>query len=449
MEDENIDYALGKKKSKNLSKGPIPKTLFALAAPVIAGMALQTAYNIIDTYFIGLLGSAELAAISVTFSVVFIFIAMSSGLSGGTVALVSRAIGARKLKDANNIAEHSLILAVILGVVVAISGILLSPYLFAFMGAQGRVLEMTMQYANLIFIGFVFLFIGFISQGIIQAGGDTKSPTLYLLVSVIINIILDPVMIFGFGPIPAMGLFGAALATVISRGLGAFLNILHLMTGRSAVTIDARAFSFSASILSRIASVGWPSSLSNSINSVGLIALTSFVGAFGTSALAAFGVGIRLESLAILPVIGLSTALSPFVGQNLGAGVPARAKRAVLFSSFAAACFMLAFASAWFFVPHALFSVFTSELSVVAIGSQYFRIISVGYVFLGLNFILLGAFQGAGSTRFQLAVNAIRWGITIASAALLVGIFGLGGIWAGFPIGNFAGFVSAAIIYIS
>ncbi|NOX71834.1 MAG: MATE family efflux transporter [Candidatus Micrarchaeota archaeon] len=434
-------------KGKNLTDGPIAKTLFALAAPVIFGMALQTAYNIVDTYFIGLLGSDELAAISVTFPVVFIFIAIASGLSVGTIALASQAIGAKNRKRASNVAEHSLLLAIIAGIGVASFGILFSPYIFSFMGARDHILAMTIQYANLIFVGFIFLFIGFISQGIIQAGGDTKTPTFYLLISVTLNIILDPVMIFGLGPIPAMGLFGAALATVISRGVGAALNIFHLFSGKALITIDISSFTFNKSILWKIITVGWPSSLSNSINSIGLIALMSLVGLFGTKALAAFGVGIRLESLAILPVIGLSTALTPFVGQNLGAKIDKRVRKAVLFASLAAAVFMGIFSLIWFFLPQFLYMPFTNDATVAEIGARYLQIISFGYIFLGIAFVMNGLFQGSGHTRLQLAVNATRWIAVVGSALILMKMFGIDGIWAGFPIGNFASFFVALALY--
>ena len=436
-------------RGKNLTKGPIAKTLFALAAPVVLGMSLQTAYNIIDTYFIGLLGSDELAAVSVTFPVVFIFIAIASGLSVGTIALVSQALGAKNRKHANNVAEHSLLLALISGIIIAVSGILFSAPLFAFMGAHHHILQMTMQYANLIFVGFVFLFIGFISQGIIQAGGDTKTPTLYLFISVVINIILDPIMIFGIGPVPAMGLFGAALATVLSRGIGASLNIMHLLRGKAKVTIDIPSFTFEKSIFMKIISVGWPSSLSNSINSIGMIALMSLVGTFGTAALAAFGVGIRLESLAILPVIGLSTALTPFIGQNLGARLEQRAKKALLFASLAASAFMGIFALIWFFLPDVIFSVFTNDINVIRTGMTYFQIISFGYVFMGIVFIINGLYQGSGHTRLQLFVNASRWIFIVAVALALVGLFGLDGIWIGFPVGNFVSFVVSFALYKS
>ncbi|MCK5547976.1 MAG: MATE family efflux transporter, partial [Thermoplasmata archaeon] len=286
-------------KGRDLITCPIWRTLFLLAAPIILGMAMQTGFNLVDTYFIGMLGFEQLAAIGVTFPVVFIFIAIAAGLQIGSTALISQALGARKKKLASNVAEHSLLIAVIVGVLISVLGVLFSPPLFSYMGVEGDVLAMTIQYANLIFLGFIFLFIGFVSQGIIQAGGDTVTPTKNLLIAIVLNIILDPIFIFGLGPIPAMGLVGAGIATVLSRMVGAFLNIWYVFAGRSAVDIEPKSFKPDASIFLGILKIGLPSSVSHSINSVGMILLMGLVGAFGTAAIAAFGVGMRLESLAI------------------------------------------------------------------------------------------------------------------------------------------------------
>lgn len=447
---------IGKKKSRgfggknrDLTKCSIWKTLFLLAAPMVLGFAMQTGFNLIDTFFIGLLGSEQLAAIGVTFPVIFIFIALASGLSVGATALVSQALGAKKVKIASNYAEHSLLIALVTGIAIAILGILFASHLFSFMGAHGEILSMTISYSNLIFIGFVFLFIGFISQGIIQAGGDTITPTRNLLISIIANVILDPIFIFGIGPVPAMGLVGAGYATVFGRGLGAFLNIFYLFSGKAAVKIDWSYFKVDLSIFRKIISIGFPSSVSNSINSIGYILLMALVGSFGTAAIAAFGVGMRLESLAVLPVIGLSTAVIPFVGQNLGAGKIRRAEKSVAFASYATTIFMLLFTFVWFFFPEYIYSPFTSDPAVLSVGIDYFRIISFGYVFLGLNFIISSGFQAAGRTTLQMFVNGIRWVFILSISYFLVDQFGLIGIWMGFPIGNLIGFLIFFVLYRS
>lgn len=426
-------------KRHDLTKCSIWRTLLMLSAPMVMGMGLQTAFNITDTFFVGIIGSDALAALSVTFPVVFIFIAIASGLSVGSTALMAQAIGAGRMKDAGNIAEHSLLSGAVIGVVVAMLGLAFSPPLFAFMGVSGHVLEMTVLYSRIIFVGFIFLFVGFLSQAIIHAGGDTMTPAKNLAVAVVANIIIDPVMIFGFGPVPAMGIAGAAYATVLTMSMSAFLNILHILRGKAAVKIDLRYFRFNPGILSRIFRMGSPSSLSLSINSVGMILLMGLVGTFGTAAIAAFGVGLRLESLAILPVIGVSNALIPFIGQNLGAGKPGRARRALNLAAFVVIGFMSAFSLLIFFAPGILFAPFSSDPAVIATGEGYFRVIAFGYVFFGLTFVFGAAMQAAGRTGLQMFVNLFRWSITIILAYVLSSGMGIEGIWWGFPIGNIAG----------
>jgi len=446
---KGIGLAARGRMGRDLTTSPILKTLFLLAAPIVLGMAMQTGFNLIDTFFIGMLGSAQLAAIGVTFPVVFIFIAIAAGLSVGSTALISQAIGAGNKRRASNTAEHSLVIAALVGVAIAVLGVLFSPPLFSYMGVKGDVLAMTIQYANLIFFGFVFLFIGFISQGIIQAGGDTVTPARNLFIAIVINIVLDPVLIFGLGPFPALGIVGAGIATVFGRVVGALLNIWHVFTGRAAVKIDPKCFSPDASIFLSIIRIGFPSSLSHSINSIGMIILMGLVGTFGTAAIAAFGVGMRLESLAILPVIGMLSALIPFIGQNLGAGKIDRAERATSLASYAVIVFMLFFSALWFFFPDIIYSPFTSDPQVLQTGTGYLRIISFGYVFMGLNFILGAAFQAAGRTGLQLFVNATRWFMVIGVAYILIANLGIEGIWIGFPMGNFASFLLSIVIFKS
>ncbi len=198
-------------------------------------------------------------------------------------------------------------------------------------------------------------------------------------------------------------------------------------------------------ILGKIFFIGWPSSVSHSINRVGMILLMSLVGVFGTSALAAFGVGLRLESLAIMPTLGVASALIPFVGQNLGAGKMDRVNRAVSLTSYVIFAFMVLLMALWYLVPHILFSPFTADPEVLSIGIGYFQIISLGYIFMGLRFIIGSAFQAAGRTTLQMMINLLTWAVTVGIAYMLVGGMGMAGIWWGFPIGNLVGFITFMI----
>ncbi len=414
---------------KDFTTGRIGRKLLLLAGPIVFSMLLQTAYNIVDTVFIGMLGPENLAAISITFPVVFVFIAVASGFAVGSNALVSQALGQNDENRASNFAEHSLLLSLAAGIAIAILGIVFSKHLFVFMGASGKVLELTIAYSNLIFVGFVFLFLGFVSQSLIQGEGDSKTPMKNLFYSVMLNIALDPLLIFGFAFIPAFGIVGAAIATVLSRSVAAFLNIYHLLSGKGRLKLKPTAFKFNAGILKKIIAIGLPSSISQSITAAGFMFITSFVSAFGTFAIAAYGIGMRLNSMVVLPMIGIATATITFVGQNIGAGNVERAKSVVWFSakiSFAITApivfFMLLFPK-YFFIP------FTQSSEIIEIGIEYLSIIAWTFLLFSIYYMIISGFQGAGKTMLSLATNLVYWAVAIALAAVLPATFGLVGIW--------------------
>ncbi len=417
------------KPKRDLTEGNILKGLVFLALPIMIGMFLQTAFNVIDTIFIGMLGANALAAVAITFPVVFIFIAFASGLSVGATTLVAQAIGGKDYKKADNIAEHSLLLASITGIIIAVLGILFGKPIFVFMGATPEILQLTLVYSNTIFVGFIFMFIGFISQGIIQAEGDSKTPMINMAISVAINIILDPIMIFGLFGFPALGVFGGALATVIARCIGAGLNIIHILKGRSMIKINPRDFSFNTGIMKKIVFIGAPASAGQLTVSLGLTVLMSFVGAFGVTALAAYGVGTRIDSIAILPVIGLINATIAMVGQNTGANKIARAKKTILYSTTISTVLMAFVAFVFLLFPHPFFQLFSSNEEVISIGAIYLSIVAFSYPFRGILLTVSAGFQGVGNTLLSMFMSGAYWIMILVLAFFLKGSYGLEGIW--------------------
>ncbi len=369
------------KKKNNLTEGSIFKTLIFLALPIMLGMLLQTAFNVIDTIFIGMLGTEALAAVAITFPVVFIFIAFASGLSVGSTTLVAQAVGAKNYSKANNIAEHSLMLSGVIGIIIAVLGIIFGKPIFVFMGATPEILELTLLYSNTIFIGFIFLFIGFISQGIMQAEGDSKTPMINMAISVMLNIILDPILIFGLFGFPALGIFGAALATVLSRSVGAGLNIFYILKGRGLIKINPKDFSFDLRIMKKIIFLGAPASIGHLTISLGLTVIMSFVGVFGVLSIAAYGIGTRLDSIAILPVIGLISATIAMVGQNIGAKKLERAKKTIFYSTAISAFLMGIVAVIFVLFPEPFFKLFSADKEVISIGLVYLSIAAFSYPF--------------------------------------------------------------------
>ena len=414
---------------QDFTRGSIGKKLVLFSLPIIVGMVLHTAYNIIDTIFVGMLGPMELAAVSLAFPVVFVFIAVASGLGIGANALIAQALGEKKLHRANNLAEHGLMLGITVGIAIAVLGIIFSPAIFTFMGADETVLPLAVDYTNLIFIGLVFMFAWFVSDSILKAQGNSKTPMRNLAISVVLNIALDPLLIFGLGPIPAMGLRGAALATVFSRIVAAALNFSYIYTPKSAVSLSLREFKPHPKYIKQMLVVGLPASASQTLTAAGFMLLMSVVGAFGSLAIAAYGVGMRLSSLAIMPLIGISSAVTSFVGQNIGAKKPGRAKSVSIFATRISFAISLLIAALLLLFPEQVMRVFTQNHAVIAIGVTYLSIVPFAFLLYAFYFSFIGAFQGAGKTHLALATNIAFWLITLPLAWLLSKDMGLEGVW--------------------
>ena len=434
---------------QDLTEGSVARKLIMFATPIVIGMLFHTAYNIIDAIYIGMLGPLELAAVSLTFPVIFIFIAFANGLDMGATALISQAIGRKDIAMANNVAEHAVVLGAVLGAAIAILGILYSPVLFVFMGADEQVLALTIEYSVPIFIGIIFMFTWFVSDSILKAQGNSKTPMKNLAISVVINIILNPILIFGIGPVPALGLFGAAIATVFSRVLAAVLNFYYIYAPKSVISLAMRYFKPRWSVLKRIVLIGLPASASQTLGAGGFMLLTAVVGGFGSLAIAAFGIGLRLNSVVMLPIIGMMTAVMAFVGQNVGAGNLERAKQVTKLASKITFLISLAISIPLFLFPDAIFGIFTQEPEIINIGRSYLSIMPLMYLLFGSYFVIIGAFNGTGKTHYMLATNAIFWAITIGLAYYLSTGMGLEGVWIAWVIAAMVEIVLVNAIFYS
>jgi putative MATE family efflux protein len=433
----------------DFTQGSVGKKLLLFSLPIMAGMVLQTAYNIIDTVFIGMLGPEEIAAVSLTFPVVFVFIAVASGLGIGANALVSQAVGKGDIHTANNFAEHALFLAVGLGISVALLGLFFSPVVFTLMGADQELLPLTMEYAVPIFFGVIFMFAWFISDSILRAEGNSVVPMRNLAFSVVLNIVLDPLLIFGFGFVPAMGLFGAAFATVLSRAVAAGLNFFYIYSPKSVIKLSLREFKPYPECVKRMVFVGLPASASQALTAAGFMFLMGIVGSFGSLAIAAFGIGLRVNSVGVMPVVGMWSAVSSMVGQNFGAGNYARARRVALLARRITLGMSLLVAAAVLAFPSQIMLVFTQDPEVVAVGTSFLEIVPFAFILYGAYWVFFGAFQGTGKTHYVLAINFFYWLIAVASAFFLSQAFGLRGVWLGFVIAPAVEFVVVTAIFVS
>jgi len=415
----------------DLAEGEIGKKLLFFSLPIIAGMMLQTAFNLVDTFFVGMLGPLELAAISLTFPVFFAFIAVASGLGIGADALVSQAVGRKDWHTANNFSEHAIFISAVLGAVSGALGILAAPFLFTFMGADAQLLPLAMQYSVPIFAGVIFTFLWFASDAILRAQGNSTTPMKNLAIAVVLNAFLDPLLIFGIGPFPRLGIFGAAITTVFADFIAAALNFHYIYGKKSKVTLALKDFRPNIGCIKEMVSIGLPASVSQALSSVGFVLLTTLVGTYGVFAIAAYGVGSRVNSMVILPIVGIESAVASFAGQNIGAKNFARARKVAMLSAKISLAFAMAAAALLILFSEQAMRLFTQDPQVISIGKSYLLIAPLSFVFYGFYFALQGAFEGSGKTALVLLTNIMYWAIAVGIAYVLSGAIGITGIWAG------------------
>lgn len=425
---------------KELITGNILGTLMNLSWPIIVGMLFQTGFNIVDTIFVGRLGEMALAAMTMSFPVIFFLISLAGGTAIGVNSLISRYLGADRKKEADNVAEHGLLLAFVMYFIFVMVGLFFSKRIFMLLGAEGELLDMILSYTNVIFIGSIFMLLMFVCNHIMRAEGDTKTPMKLLATSAIINIILDPVFIFGFWFIPAMGIQGAAIATIIARTIAAILSLNHIVfSNKSYIRLNWKYFRFRWSIVRKIYAVGFPASLSQMIMSLGILFFNSLFLSFGTAAVAAFGLYFRLESLAVMPLIGMMSGVITMTGHNFGAKKFKRIDRIVLLSSRMAVAFMISIGSLLILFPRFWLMIFTNDVNVISTGINFLRIIPFSLLLIGAGMMINGAFQGMGKGLFPLLFNVLRtFGLTLPIAYLLAFYFNFGlkgSLWS-FPISS-------------
>lgn len=425
------------KKKLDITNGDIKKTLIALAIPVIISMSLQTAFNIIDAIFVGRLGKDALAAISLTFPIIFFIIAIGIGIGIGVTSQIARNVGTKRLQNARQVATHGIILTLIISIFTTILGLHYIEQIFSLMGANATVITLAKSYMTIIIYSFILIFTVFILNSILQGDGDTVTPMKALIFSVILNIILDPIMIFGWGIIPRMGIEGAALATVISRTIGLIYLLNHFIKRRPDIIPTIRGFIYQPNIIKNILIVGIPSSLSQISMSIYFLIMTSFVARFGSEAIAAFGAATRLQTIGILPSIAVATAVITIAGQNAGIKRYDRIENTTKIAIKMLTTFMIAITLILMTFSKPLIKLFTSNQDVINIGTTFLNIVPLELIFIPTGMIIGATFQGVGKGTPQLTLTIIRLfiiSIPLAYYLAFIQNMGLTGIWWSFVI---------------
>ncbi len=418
----------------DLITAPVPELIRRLAIPASVGFFFNTMYNVVDTFWAGRLSTDALAALSLSFPVFFVLIAMGSGFSTGATALIGNALGRGDRREAAVTAAQGLVLGLLLMVVVMTVGYLSVPSLFRLLGATDAYLEICLQYMHVILAGSGFVLTFYMLNGILNAQGDTRSFRDYLIGATAANLVLDPWFMFGGFGLPAMGVRGIALATIVCQGGGlVFLGRRAWRTGLIWRSEGAR-WRPDGRVLRAIAGQGIPSSLNMMSVALGIFIITWFLSRFGQEAVAAYGVATRIEQIALLPTIGLNMATLSLVAQASGAGLYGRVRTIVRTALKYGGVVMIFGTALVYFGARPLMALFTPDPAVVDIGARYLRIaafVEFAYVLLFVN---TSALQGLKKPAFALWIGLYRQiAAPFAVFWLLTRVWdkGLYGIWWG------------------
>jgi putative MATE family efflux protein len=416
----------------HLVTAPIGGLVRSLAIPASVGFFFNTLYNVVDTYFAGLLSTEALAALSLSFPVFFTLIAMGSGFSTGATALIGQALGAGDRREAALIAAQGLVLSVLVTVSVMVIGYLSTPAIFRLLGASDEYLAICLEYIRVILAGCGFVYGVYMLNGVLNALGDTRSFRDFLIVAAIANVILDPLFMYGWLGLPEMGVAGIALATVVAQS-GGVLFLAHRVR-RTGLLSRAEGVRWRPHrpTLWAIVEQGVPASLNMMSVAIGIFIITWFLGRFGQEAVAAYGAATRIEQIILMPTIGLNVAALTLAAQNAGAGKYDRVRSAVRTSLGYGAVVALVGSVGMFLAARPLMDVFSDDPEVIATGAHYLRIaafIEYAYVLLFVN---TSALQGLKRPQLALWLGLFRQvvaPITLFWLTTQVLGFGLDGIW--------------------
>ncbi|WP_129115254.1 MATE family efflux transporter [Halegenticoccus tardaugens] len=429
--------------------------MIRLAWPMVVIQLLQVAYNVADTFWLGRLSADAVGALSLAFPLIFFFISVGGGFTAAGSILVAQYRGADSDRSAGLIAGQTLSFVTLIAVAIAVAGFLLTGPLLALLPTDpetGRhIVPLAADYMRIFFLGMPFLFGFFVFISLMRGYGDTRTPMRVMVVSVAVNVVLDPLFIFGAGPIPAMGIEGAAVATVGSRMIATALGLYVLFGTSAGPSIHRGDLSLVPSHVRDIVSLGVPTALEQSSSAMAMILMTGMVATFPPAVVAAYGLGNRLISLVFLPAMGLAQAVDTVVGQNLGADEPERAERASRLAMTLVTVVLLVPVAVALLFPDPIVGVFLppgTERAAETVGfaSEYLRIAASMFVFMGVLQIALGTFRGAGNTKTALAFSMVTlWVVRLPATYYLVFVAGWGptGIWTAVALGDVVGAVAA------
>lgn len=405
------------------------------AVPMLVGNALQALYNTVDSIWVGqFLGTNALAAVSVSFPIIFAIVALAMGIGMATTTLVAQHSGAKDPVMVRKSIGTSFILIGALGGVSSIIGFIFRGQLLRLINTPPEVMDQASAYLGIILAGALATFVYNTVAAVMRGLGDSRTPLIFLTYATVLNIILDPLLIFGVGPFPKMGVAGAALATIVSQAFSGILGLRH-MAKLGLIKWEASEWKIDWQLAAQTFSIGLPAGVQQVIVSMGMMTLTSLVNGFGSTVTAAFGVGGRFDQFAFMPAMTVGLSVSALVGQNLGARKFDRVREIVRSSVYLTLGITGVVSLVAVSVPHLLLRLFTRDAAVIAEGILYLRTVGFAYIANALMFTLAGIMRGAGDTVPPMLISIVTlWIVRIPLAMFFSRMMGSRGIWLGMAV---------------
>jgi putative MATE family efflux protein len=401
---------------RDYTQGSISRAITLLAIPMVLEMVMESLFSVVDMFFIAHLGADAVATVGLTESLLTPLFAVALGLSMGTTAIVSRRIGEKDAHGASVAAAQAILVGIGVSAVAGTLGYTFAADLLRLMGAHEGVLQHA-SYTRTILGGSATIFFLFLINAAFRGAGDPALAMRTLWLANLINIILNPVLILGLGPFPALGVNGSAIGTTIGRGIGVMYQLAILSGGKARIAVPLSALRPQWTVMAKLVRVSLGGMLQYTINVASWIALVRMAASFGSAAIAGYTVGVRIIVFGILPSWGLSNAAATLVGQNLGAGQPDRAERSVWLTGLYNMVFLGGLGAIFIAFAHSIVSVFTTDAAVIQVAAASLRYISYGYLFYAFGMVIVQSFNGAGDTYTPTIINLFcywMWQIPLA-----------------------------------
>ncbi|MFW5801082.1 MAG: MATE family efflux transporter [Spirochaeta sp.] len=408
------------------------RRLIGLAMPIMSANLLQMLYNLVDSFFLGRLGPAAVSAPAISFNLIFFVAVFGMAFSSAGTTLIAQSKGKRDQEKVDFYLGQMMFLGIAMSVLAAVIGVSASRPILQLLHVPADAFEYTNQYLTIIFAGLPLVFISFLMQGAMQGIGNSVTPLIIKIISVCLNVILDPLLIFGIGIFPRLEVAGAAIATITAQGVASLAALYILLRGRRGMKLRWRNLRPQKRAVRLILRIALPSSIGQGVSALGFTVLQGVVNSLGTAVIAAFGIGGRIIGLFNMPAIGFSRATAALVGQSLGMRRKDQAVRVVRMSVLTVLVFISAGMTLTFFYGNYFIRFFVDDPEVIRVGATMFRIISVSVIPFALFTVIMGAFEGAGDTKPVMFLHVFRlWGVRVPLATVLISLAGIGalGIW--------------------